>query len=141
MTTRARFCILGALAGVLLMVGGTRDALAQDGTATQAPAAPAQAPAAETPGLAPGGTAPVEIDPEALPQPMEQLIERRMGPEQIPLELVQTTLLNHFGALGFVEIRNFRKEGVRYLAEALTPEGTWIEVVIDPVTGAVVAPQ
>ncbi|WP_158043970.1 hypothetical protein [Skermanella pratensis] len=65
----------------------------------------------------------------------------RMDKDQREMELVQTSLLNRFGGMGFAEMRNFRKIGETYAAEVRTVEGVWINVVIDPVTGAVTVQQ
>ncbi|UEM21961.1 hypothetical protein JL100_004120 [Skermanella mucosa] len=65
----------------------------------------------------------------------------RMGDDQREMELVQTSLLNRFGGMGFAEMRNFRKIGENYAAEVRTVEGVWVNVVIDPATGAVTVQQ
>ncbi|CAO3423526.1 hypothetical protein [Azospirillum endophyticum] len=56
----------------------------------------------------------------------------RRGPGQRPVELQQTTLLNQLSAAGYVSVRDFRKEGQRYVASALTRQGEWTTVVLDP---------
>jgi len=68
-------------------------------------------------------------------------LKARSGPEQREMELVQTSLLNRFGGMGFAEMRNFRKVGVNYAAEVRTVEGVWVNVLIDPATGAVTVQQ
>ena len=57
------------------------------------------------------------------------------------MELVQTSLLNRFGGMGFAEMRNFRKIGENYAAEVRTVEGVWVNILVDPATGAVTVQQ
>ena len=57
------------------------------------------------------------------------------------MELVQTSLLNRFGGMGFAEMRNFRKIAENYAAEVRTVEGVWVNILIDPATGAVTVQQ
>ena len=68
-------------------------------------------------------------------------ISKRKGGDQREMELVQTSLLNRFGGMGFAEMRNFRKIGENYAAEVRTVEGVWVNILIDPVTGAVTVQQ
>ena len=68
-------------------------------------------------------------------------LKARSGPEQREMELMQTSLLNRFGGMGFAEMRNFRKIGENYAAEVRTVEGVWVNVLVDPVTGAVTVQQ
>ncbi|HYE51985.1 MAG TPA: hypothetical protein VEB20_20490 [Azospirillaceae bacterium] len=63
----------------------------------------------------------------------------RKGPAQRELALMQTTLLNRFSQLGFSDVREFRREGESYVAEAQTAEGQWVTVVMDPASGTIVA--
>lgn len=63
--------------------------------------------------------------------------ESRRGPGQKPLELVQTTLLNRLSASGYSMIRDFRKEGDRYVANAMGPQGAWTTVELDPRSGQI----
>lgn len=56
----------------------------------------------------------------------------RRGRGQKQIELQQTTLLNQLSAAGYVSVRDFRKEGDRYVANAMTPQGQWTTVVLDP---------
>jgi len=63
--------------------------------------------------------------------PSSDLAGRR-GRGQKPIELQQTTLLNQLSAAGYVSVRDFRKEGDRYVANAMTPQGQWTTVVLDP---------
>ncbi|MBK1841576.1 hypothetical protein JHL17_29665 [Azospirillum sp. YIM B02556] len=56
----------------------------------------------------------------------------RRGSGQKPIELQQTTLLNQLSAAGYVSVRDFRKDGQRYVASALTRQGEWTTVVLDP---------
>jgi hypothetical protein len=68
-------------------------------------------------------------------------ISARKGKDQREMELVQTSLLNRFGGMGFAEMRNFRKIGENYAAEVRTVEGVWMNILVDPATGAVTAQQ
>jgi hypothetical protein len=68
-------------------------------------------------------------------------ISDRKGKDQREMELVQTSLLNRFGGMGFAEMRNFRKIGENYAAEVRTVEGVWVNVLVDPATGAVKVQQ
>jgi hypothetical protein len=68
-------------------------------------------------------------------------ISNRKGEDQREMELVQTSLLNRFGGMGFAEMRNFRKIGENYAAEVRTVEGVWVNILIDPATGAVTVQQ
>ena len=68
-------------------------------------------------------------------------ISDRKGKDQREMELVQTSLLNRFGGMGFAEMRNFRKSGENYAAEVRTVEGVWVNVLVDPATGAVTVQQ
>lgn len=64
-------------------------------------------------------------------------VAARRGPGQKPIELRQTTLLNQLSAAGYVSLRDFRKEGDRYVANAMTPQGEWTTVVLDPLNPSV----
>ena len=64
-------------------------------------------------------------------------VSDRKAKDQREMELVQTSLLNRFGGMGFAEMRNFRKIGENYAAEVRTVEGVWVNVLVDPATGAV----
>jgi hypothetical protein len=68
-------------------------------------------------------------------------ISDRKGKEQREMELVQTSLLNRFGGMGFAEMRNFRKIGENYAAEVRTVEGVWVNILVDPATSAVTVQQ
>ena len=68
-------------------------------------------------------------------------ISDRKGADQREMELVQTSLLNRFGGMGFAEMRNFRKIGQNYAAEVRTVEGVWMNILVDPATGAVTVQQ
>jgi len=68
-------------------------------------------------------------------------ISKRKGEDQREMELVQTSLLNRFGGMGFAEMRNFRKIAENYAAEVRTVEGVWVNILIDPATGAVTVQQ
>jgi len=65
-------------------------------------------------------------------------VHDRMGPEQRTLELVQTTLLNRFGGLGFARVLDVDKVGTRYLAQVATVRGETVTVEIDPLTGNII---
>lgn len=56
---------------------------------------------------------------------------------QRSIELLQTTLLNTLGAMGFGETQDFRKDGERYIARTRTPSGDWITVEMDPMKGTI----
>ena len=68
-------------------------------------------------------------------------VRQRMGPDQRRLELVQTTLLNRFAALGFAELIDIDKAGVNYLAKVRTAKGETVNVTIDPMTGEIIGMQ
>lgn len=52
-------------------------------------------------------------------------------------ELMQTSLLNYFSAAGFTSVRDFRKQGENYVAEAQSANGTWSTVLLDTKTGTI----
>lgn len=52
---------------------------------------------------------------------------------------MQTKLLNRFSQLGFSDVREFRREGETYMTEAKTAEGEWVNVVLDPTSGTILA--
>ncbi|TWA64482.1 hypothetical protein FBZ82_110176 [Azospirillum brasilense] len=52
-------------------------------------------------------------------------------------ELMQTSLLNYFSAAGFTSVRDFRKQGENYVAEAQSANGTWSTVLLDANTGTI----
>lgn len=64
----------------------------------------------------------------------------RLGPEQSEEELVRTSLLNRFGGLGFSALGRLTREGSLYVAEVMTRDRRWIEIVIDPRTGEILTP-
>jgi hypothetical protein len=64
----------------------------------------------------------------------------RLGPEQSEEELVRTSLLNRFGGLGFSALGRLTREGSLYVAEVMTRDRHWIEIVIDPRTGEILTP-
>lgn len=59
------------------------------------------------------------------------------APKQTEAEMTATALLNRFSQLGFAGVREFRREGDHYVAQAQTMDGTWVKVTIDPVDGNV----
>lgn len=59
-------------------------------------------------------------------------IRERQGDEQTTLELVQTTLLNRFGEMGFSRLIDIDKLGESYFALVETPAGAEALVRIDP---------
>lgn len=98
-----------------------------------APAAFAQTGA--VPGGSAGGTpAGTQMRPDADPS-----IRERMGPRQRPMELVQTTLLNRFGGLGFHRIVDIRREGANYVATVETVQGDDLLLTIDPQSGRILS--
>ncbi|MFC5359772.1 hypothetical protein [Azospirillum himalayense] len=52
-------------------------------------------------------------------------------------ELMQTSLLNYLSAAGFTSVRDFRKQGENYVAEAQSANGTWSTVLLDTNTGTI----
>lgn len=82
-------------------------------------------------GSMPAGT---QARPDADPS-----MRGRMGPQQRQLELVQTTLLNRFGGLGFHRIVDIRKAGADYVATVETVRGNNVVLTIDPDTGQIVS--
>lgn len=64
-------------------------------------------------------------------------LDGRDGPGQTRLALLQTSLLNTFSTLGFTAVRDFRKVGERYYAQAMLPTGSWTAVEIDPNAGTI----
>ncbi len=63
--------------------------------------------------------------------------QERAGRGQTKTELMQTTLLNNFSAAGFTAVRDFRKQGQNYVAEAQDQNGNWSMVELDPRTGTI----
>lgn len=66
-------------------------------------------------------------------------IQGRQGRGQNRTELMQTSLLNYFSAAGFTSVRDFRKQGQNYVAEAQDQNGRWSTVELDPKTGTITA--
>ncbi len=64
-------------------------------------------------------------------------IASRRGRGQNDLELSQTSVLNQFSAAGYTTVRDFHKEGDRYVAQAQDPSGRWANVQLDPHSGTV----
>lgn len=64
-------------------------------------------------------------------------IQNRRGRGQNDLELRQTSLLNVFSGAGYIQVRDFRKEGDRYVAQAQDRSGRWASVEMDPRTGTI----
>jgi hypothetical protein len=69
---------------------------------------------------------------------LEQYIQKRSGPEQRRLELLQTTFLNQFGGLGFAKLIDFGKVGASYVAQVETVRGENVTLTIDPITGEII---
>jgi hypothetical protein len=116
----------GILALTVLATAST-GALAQGMTSQQpmgSPSMTAPAPAAQ------GG-----MREYRLPPGVQAELKQRGGREQRQQELVQTTLLNQFGQLGFSELRSMSKEGTNYVAQVTTTTGEPATVVIDPNAG------
>lgn len=93
--------------------------------------------ATTVPALAQQQGSPPKGDP-ATRTNLEQYIQKRSGPEQRKLELLQTTLLNQFGGLGFARLVDFGKVGASYVAEVETVRGDNVFVTIDPITGEII---
>jgi len=64
-------------------------------------------------------------------------ISSRRGRGQNDLELSQTSLLNQFSAAGYTMVRDFRKDGDRYTAQAQDRNGRWTSVELDPRTSTI----
>ena len=64
-------------------------------------------------------------------------VQERAGRGQNKTELMQTSLLNYFSAAGFTSVRDFRKQGQNYVAEAQDQNGRWSTVELDPRTGTI----
>lgn len=64
-------------------------------------------------------------------------VQSRRGRGQNDMELKQTSLLNQFSAAGWAAVRDFRKDGNRYVAEAQDRSGRWSTVELDPTTGTI----
>ena len=132
-----------ALAPILALAAAASPALAQSG-GTAAPGGTTTPNRQMQPGTM-SGQMQHQMAPRADPSSQTQLgaeqgqpdISDRKGKDQREMELVQTSLLNRFGGMGFAEMRNFRKIGENYAAEVRTVEGVWVNVLVDPATGAV----
>lgn len=59
------------------------------------------------------------------------------APGQSVREMTATALLNRFSQLGFAGVREFRRDGDHYVAQAQTTDGRWVNVTVDPVNGDV----
>ena len=70
----------------------------------------------------------MQVDPSMLP---------RNVPGNSRTSLMQTALLNYFSAAGFTSVRDFRRDGKNYLAEAQSPDGTWNTVLLDANNGTI----
>lgn len=64
-------------------------------------------------------------------------IATRRGRGQNDLELSQTSLLNQFSAAGYTMVRDFRKDGDRYVAQAQDRDGRWASVELNPRSGTI----
>lgn len=64
-------------------------------------------------------------------------IATRRGRGQNDLELSQTSLLNQFSAAGYTMVRDFRKDGDRYVAQAQDHDGRWASVELNPRSGTI----
>lgn len=64
--------------------------------------------------------------------------DQRMGPTQTQLALRQTALLNTLASLERIEaVRNLRRDGELYHADALSRGGGWMSVELDPYAGTI----
>lgn len=72
-----------------------------------------------------------------VPPDLRGSVQERMGRNQRALELVQTTLLNRLASAGVTEMRDFQKQGERYVAEIRTQDGQWRTVQVDPFSGEI----
>lgn len=97
-------------------------------------------------GVAPGTVVPGVVSPSAATMPPGTVIARvgampdletRMGRDQDRLALVQTTMLNTLGGLGLGGLRDVRRTGDLYYAEALMADGNWRTVAVDPASGTI----
>lgn len=70
-----------------------------------------------------------------LPPELRQSVQSRMAPNQRVDELIQTTLLNQLGRLGFSQLNSMRRDGNNYVAEVVTVQGQPATYRIDPSTG------
>lgn len=64
-------------------------------------------------------------------------VEERRERGQRPNEQMQTLLLNSFSGAGYVAVRDFRKDGERYMAQAQDQFGNWTMIELDPRTGSI----
>lgn len=64
-------------------------------------------------------------------------LEGRVTGEQDRMAVMQTTLLNTMSQLGFQTVRDFRRSGDAYVAEALTMDGNWRTIEIDGRAGTI----
>ena len=61
----------------------------------------------------------------------------RMDARQTGIELIQTSLLNQLGNLGFSRLEQFRKVGEGYEADLRTASGLAVDVTVDPANGEI----
>lgn len=73
-----------------------------------------------------------KVAPELRPR-----VEQRMAPNQRPLEIAQTIMLNEFGAMGFARLDDMAKSGNTYVANVETRQGQRETLVIDPTTAKI----
>jgi hypothetical protein len=122
-----------AAAAVLAMTSG---ALAQ-GMTPDAGSAP---PSYTTPASPPlsGSTPPSQsMGVIAHVNPGDMDLQERNNGGQRSIEMIQTTLLNTLGGLGYQGVHDVRKVGDRYQTQALAPDGEWITVELDPQSGTI----
>jgi hypothetical protein len=113
-STLAVALMLAAAPAALAQTGSTRQSMGQSMGQGQSPAA--------------------GLDPQ-----VEQDVRERMGPQQREVELVQTTVLNRFGGLGFHRIVDIRKRDASYVAMVENVAGETVAVEIDAATGRIVS--
>lgn len=70
-----------------------------------------------------------------LPPELRQSLEPRLAPNQRVDELVETTLLNQLGRLGFARLNWLHRDGDSYIAEVVTTQGQTATYRINPITG------
>ncbi len=70
-----------------------------------------------------------------LPAELRQRVEPRMGPNQRLDELIETTLLNQLGRLGFARLEALHRDGENFVADVVTAQGQPASYRIETATG------